>query len=100
MARAFCRFRRRVAENIIFVLLASNLLKSAQQIIGVCDDETAGSARQHVEYFLIARDVWKLRNDAARRGKRILAAQRIASHSSVSSVDIASPSGPATASAR
>ena len=63
VAASLLRVRRRVAEKIILVLLLSDLLQSAQQIVAVMDYEAAGAVGQHEHDLLISGGVFgNLRN--------------------------------------
>ena len=67
VATAVGRTRRNVAEQIVFVLFARDLLQTGKQVVGIQDGEAAGSRREHVHYLLIgARGLRERRNDVAR----------------------------------
>src|SRR5579863_7069333 len=54
-ALAVLRIPRFVSENVVLRLVFGDLFQTAQQIIGIDDDETAGTVRQFVERLLVRR---------------------------------------------
>ena len=65
VAAAFRRILRNVTEHVELILLFSNALQPAEQIVRIENGESAGSLRQCREDLLIGRDRRRqLRNDA------------------------------------
>src|SRR6266481_4744969 len=71
VAAAFRRVRRHVSQNVKFILLPTDALQAAEQIVGIEDRESACSFREGSKNLLIRRSrSWKLRHDRSRPVKR------------------------------
>src|SRR2546427_818450 len=95
MAASFGRFRRGVGQQVIFVLLFVDLLHSAEQVVGIRNDEAAGALGKLVKNLLIGqcaiRDTGH--QDFARPVERILPVWVEAITSAKSTIGISATSG-------
>src|ERR1039457_970962 len=53
MATALGRIFGRVAQNVVLILVAGDLIHAAPQVVGIVDHEPAGAVRQHVERAVV-----------------------------------------------
>src|ERR1017187_7420254 len=67
MATALGCIFGRVAQDVVLILIAGDLLHAAQQVVGIVDHEPAGAVGQHIKRAVVdIRAHGKWRNDVAR----------------------------------
>ena len=77
MATARVRLRRRVADEVVLILVPGDSLERAQHVVRVHDHETARALGQHVHHLLVVRDVRDLRDQERRAAVDTLVQRRV-----------------------